>query len=246
MSRPLFKVRVPRSDISSATPVGWRDLGFNMRVFGSGGFFGVYGLFYNKKIGYYWAYATRTDCTVLIHRKHGWPLMLSPDEPEALLECLGVPGLPAFELSQDNASRKKTSLWTWIIGVALIIAVPAFVGYLLWGTGVGREMTFEITPAGIKLGGNFYERTVPFESMLAKRAKIADFNTEPGLRPALRTNGIAMSGYQSGWYQLRNGEKALLFVTGNRKSIYIPTVGGYALLISPPEPERFMQELMKH
>ena len=66
---------------------------------------------------------------------------------------------------------------------------------------------------------------------------------EPELRPRWRTNGVAIPGYQSGWFKLRNGERALLFVRDKRRVVYVPTSEGYSLLVSVDEPERVAAQL---
>ena len=50
------------------------------------------------------------------------------------------------------------------------------------------------------------------------KAYIADWTTaeNEGLRPAQRTMGTAVGEYRTGWFQLANGQKALLMVNGSR------------------------------
>ena len=55
--------------------------------------------------------------------------------------------------------------------------------------------------------------------------------------------GGAFPGYQSGWFRLAKGEKALLYLTDKRKAVYIPTSEGYSVLISPEHPDRFIAAL---
>lgn len=75
------------------------------------------------------------------------------------------------------------------------------------------------------------------------RAHRVDFAAEPELAPRWRRVGTGLPGYQSGWFQLRNGEKALLYLTDRSKAVYIPTSQGYSLLLSPANPEAFLAAL---
>jgi hypothetical protein len=54
--------------------------GATIRTFGSGGFFGFYGKFYNSKIGKITMYATRSDNRLLIKTNDGQNIIISPDD----------------------------------------------------------------------------------------------------------------------------------------------------------------------
>lgn len=72
---------------------------------------------------------------------------------------------------------------------------------------------------------------------------MVDLGSEPSLRPRWRTFGTAVPGYSSGWFRLRDGQKALAFLTRTDRILYAPTHQGYALLISVAEPERLAEAL---
>ena len=55
--------------------------------------------------------------------------------------------------------------------------------------------------------------------------------------------GTGLPGYQAGWFRLRNGEKALLYLTDRARAVYIPTTAGYSLLLSPADPDGFLSQL---
>ena len=59
----------------------------------------------------------------------------------------------------------------------------------------------------------------------------------------MRTWGTGLPGYQSGWFRLRNGERALVYLTDRRKAVYVPTALGYSLLLSPDDPGAFLSAL---
>jgi len=66
---------------------------------------------------------------------------------------------------------------------------------------------------------------------------------EGELRPKWRRMGTGLPGYQAGWFRLRNGEKALLYLTDRTRAVYIPTTAGYSLLLSPADPDGFLSQL---
>jgi hypothetical protein len=78
-----------------------------------------------------------------------------------------------------------------------------------------------------------------------RRAEIRriDLATSPELAPRLRTLGTGLPGYQAGWFRLRNGEKALLYLTDRGRAVYVPTTAGYSVLVSPENPDEFVAAL---
>ena len=74
-------------------------------------------------------------------------------------------------------------------------------------------------------------------------ARRVDFSVTPELVPARRTLGTGLPRYQSGWFRLKNGEKALLYLTDRSRAVYIPTTAGYSVVISPANPDAFLEAL---
>ena len=54
---------------------------------------------------------------------------------------------------------------------------------------------------------------------------------------------MGLPGYMSGWFRLGNGEKALVFVTDASHAVYVPTLEGYSVIVSPADPEAFIASL---
>jgi hypothetical protein len=96
---------------------------------------------------------------------------------------------------------------------------------------------------GLKIVGDVYGRTIPARELIADQARALDLTLDRDHALALRTNGVGLPGYRSGWFRLRNGEKALVFVTDARRVVYIPTRAGYSVLASVVEPDRFVEAL---
>jgi len=48
----------------------------------------------------------------------------------------------------------------------------------------------------------------------------------------VRTRGTGLPGYSAGWFRLRNGEKALCFLTDRSRLAYVPTRAGFSVLLS--------------
>lgn len=101
----------------------------------------------------------------------------------------------------------------------------------------------EVSPAGLRLRGDLYGRLISPDRIRGLAATRVDFAARPDLAPARRTLGTALPGYQAGWFRLRNGEKALLYLSDRRRAVYIPTTEEYSVLISPSDPDSFLSAI---
>ncbi len=128
----------------------------------------------------------------------------------------------------------------WIVPLFLVVVlVPVLV--LVGGTLAGaRAARFEVSPAGLQLHGDWYGRTIPSSQIHGQEARRVDLAAEPALAPKWRTMGTGLPGYQAGWFRLKNGEKALLYLTDRNRAVYVPTTEGYSVLLSPADPDRFL------
>jgi hypothetical protein len=129
-----------------------------------------------------------------------------------------------------------------------ILLVPGLILFLVMGVlgaaVVGaRSARFEVSPAGLRLRGDLYGRFIPAEQLHGASAARVNFAAEPELMPARRTMGTGLPGYRSGWFRLRNGETALLYLTDMSRAVYLPTTEGYSVLVSPAEPDQFLSAL---
>lgn len=85
--RPFKAKHFPLSDIVSVTAVEKKNLKGSIRTFGVGGLFGYFGLFRNSTYGHMLWYATRRDRFVVIERKNGKTIVITPDDPAAFVSA---------------------------------------------------------------------------------------------------------------------------------------------------------------
>ncbi len=133
-------------------------------------------------------------------------------------------------------------LWFIVIIGIILAAVLIVLAYTAYSS---RHSRVEIARGRIKLVGDFWGRTIPLHRVEASGARIVALTSRSEFAPKRRTFGTALPGYASGWFRLRNGEKALVYLTQRREVVYVPTTDGYSLLLSVTEPERFVQ-LLQH
>jgi hypothetical protein len=133
----------------------------------------------------------------------------------------------------------------FIIGVIVIALMAAVTVVMILAMRGGSSSRFEMSNEGLQLRGDLYGRTIPWSALRTREARIVDLGVTYELAPTRRTAGTAVPGYQSGWFRLSNGEKALLYLTDRQRAVYVPTTQGYSLLLSPREPQRFLERLQQ-
>jgi Bacterial PH domain len=139
-----------------------------------------------------------------------------------------------FEIAASNAR--------W--GFVALGLIPVLIGLGLVASGLNTPK-LEITDAGLRLSGEFYGRFIPSAELELEQSRLVDLKREPNLEPILRTFGTGLPGYNTGWFRLRNGEKALLYLTDRSQAVYVPTTAGYSVLVSPKDPVRFLEHLRR-
>src|ERR1700682_5980331 len=121
----------------------------------------------------------------------------------------------------------RALLFLPVVLVVVLVPVITLVGGSLVAS---RAAHFDISPAGLQLRGDWYGRMIPAEQIRGQAVKRVDFAAEPGLMPQRRTMGTGLPGYQAGWFRLRNGERALLYLTDRHRGVYGPTPQGHRAL----------------
>jgi hypothetical protein len=125
----------------------------------------------------------------------------------------------------------------------VVLALSIALGTVALATSGARTARFEISSEGLRLRGDFYGRLIPIDALRIDQARRVELDATSELAPRRRTMGTGLPGYQAGWFRLRNGEKALVYLTDRRRAVYVPTTAGYDVLLSPEDPDGFLRAL---
>jgi hypothetical protein len=88
--RLIGDVKIGRNNIKTVEMIDESKVRKSIRTFGSGGFFGSYGKFWNSTLGKMTWYVTRKDNFVLVITNDEKKILLTPDEPEEFVASLSA------------------------------------------------------------------------------------------------------------------------------------------------------------
>jgi Bacterial PH domain len=124
-----------------------------------------------------------------------------------------------------------------IVGV-ILLGVLALITYAALGS---RRARFDVSAEGLEIHGDMFGRRIPAAAIDAGAVRLLDLGQEDSLAPRRRTLGSGFPGYLAGWFRLKNGRKALLFVTDRSRLVYVPTSGGFDVMLSVADPGAFVR-----
>lgn len=136
------------------------------------------------------------------------------------------------------------SLRALLLLMPLVLIPLCIVTVVLGASFMGmRAARFEVSAGGLRMVGDFCGRTIPVTDLRGGSARRVDLNEAWEYQPRRRTFGTGLPGYRAGWFRLRNGERALLYVTDPAKVVYVPTRAGYSVMLTPRDPDGFLSAI---
>jgi hypothetical protein len=234
--------RIPLEHVREARRATPDDFGGTIRLGGSGGLFGYYGLFSTSKLGRSTWYVTNKSNSVVIITA-AKTVLLSPDDPDAFLATLATYA-PVSHSSAPVPLGPAPSFGA--IGKVLGIAVALVgmgVGILAFNYSPGVP-SYTLTPETLTIHDRLYPVTLQASAIDIANIRIVDLAADPEWRPTIRTSGFANSHYQCGWFRVASGQKVRLYRAGGRRAVLLPpNTEGAAVLYQAKDPDQFADSL---
>jgi hypothetical protein len=128
-----------------------------------------------------------------------------------------------------------------MIGIMLIIIIPLII--LTFGIiNSMKNTTINLSENELIIKSMFYGRKIPLENIIINGIKKINLEENTEYNISIRTNGISIPSFKSGWMRLKNGEKALTFITDKNSVVLIPTKD-YLLLFSMNNIDEFINKI---
>jgi hypothetical protein len=248
VNRLIGNVRIALDGIREIRAATTDDFRGCLRLWGSGGLFGYYGIFQTSRLGRgTWYVTNRSNAVVVI--TDAKTVLFSPDNVDGFITAIRVAApLPQFAVAGPSLRSRQFSgsgsSILKLVGLAVGIGVVAFVTFaLLYSPG---PPSYTLTPEALTIHDRFYPVTAKAAAVALEHIRIVDLGTDTDWRPVARTNGFANAHYQSGWFRVANGQKVRMYRAGSSRLVLLPPRGdGAAVLLETGEPEKFVAELRR-
>lgn len=152
------------------------------------------------------------------------------------IPVVALVALPTLMVA-DPTAIDRTPAWV-VPGTVVLCALLA--AALDWAL---RRHRLSLDRDALELATSFYRRRIALADLRIDHARVVDLDERVELRPAMKTNGTGLPGFKSGWFRLRNGDRALVATTGGRRLLWLPTTQGYGLLLEPVRPQAVLDRL---
>ena len=106
-----------------------------------------------------------------------------------------------------------------------------------------RRHRLTIDATGLAVATTFYRQSLSLEELRIDQARVVDLAERTEFRPRLKTNGVALPGFHSGWFRLRNRSKGFVAIAGGPRVLWLPTTRGFDLLLQPRQPQALLLHL---
>ena len=130
--------------------------------------------------------------------------------------------------------------WFVVPVILILLAVMAIMAVTALGA---QRSSVVLTNDALRIRGDLYGRSIPLDRLDVDSARVVDLRGEPSLQPVSRRMGTGMPGYSAGWFRLRNGARALIYLTTRDRVAYVPVADGYVLLLSLRDPAGMIDDL---
>jgi len=126
--------------------------------------------------------------------------------------------------------------------VPFVILMLALAGLMIGIVFSVKSSSIALKDGEIIIKALFYGRKIPVENVLIDESRTINLREEEQYDVSIRMNGISMPGIHSGWMRLKNGQKALVFLTDKEKVLLMQTKD-YPVLFSMENTEIFIDKL---
>ena len=135
------------------------------------------------------------------------------------------------------ARQPEQAFWIGIVASALLVF-----GFLVLDR--SKHVRYEITDGRLFVRGDIFCWRFPVSNMNLGPSVVLDLTQWPDFKPRRKIIGTSMPGYQSGEFLLRNGRRAIVFLSDLRRVLCILMDDGKFLLLSCADPEGLLALLV--
>jgi hypothetical protein len=128
-----------------------------------------------------------------------------------------------------------------VVVLMLVIIIPLIILTIGIMSSI-KNTTLTLTEKELIIKSAFYGRKIPLENIIIDGIKEISLDEDTEYNLSFRTNGTALPQFKSGWFRLKDREKALVFITDKNSVVLIPTKD-YLLLFSMDNIDEFINKI---
>lgn len=171
-------------------------------------------------------------------RSRAWLFALTVGLPVlATMVGMALGRAPTGESWWGTGNRAGDALIAMLAVAAVTGAIALFLDRML------KRHRLQLDTDGIEVATTFYKQRVAFADLDLAAARVFRPDEHPELKPLLKSNGYALPGFRSGWFRLRNWQKAFVATSDGDRVLWLPTTRGFGLLLQPRDPQRLLERL---
>ena len=243
--RLIGNVRIPLDGIREVRVATADDFRGCIRMWGSWGLFGYYGLFRTSRLGKCtWYVSNRGNAVVTIGQKTA---VFSPDDVDGFVAAVRASApvaqmTPSDSLLDSLASYPSGNFTGKLIGGIFAVAVLSLVAFVnLYSPG---PPSYTLTPADLTINDRFYPLTVNSNAVDVDHIRIVDLTVDTDWQATARTNGFGSMHYHAGWFRTANGSTIRMYRADSKRLVLLPPAGnGTPVLLETRAPEKFLREV---
>lgn len=238
VERRLRPVTVPLARVTAVARVAELWAGGGARIGGSAGFYGHYGTFWNRALGAFRLYATRTSDLVLLELPDD-RLVVSPDAPERFVDEVRAAAPGAIHVDDPEAlGRRALPRRAKLVLAAAILAAPVLVAAVLLASAAFAPAGVEVSPAAIRIERR-HARAV--EIPLSTVHGVEVLSLPGGFR---RLAGFHGPGISYGRFASDELGEFQLYDWGGAAYVLLDTEAG-SVVVTPDDPDGFVAAVRK-
>ena len=175
-------------------------------------------------------------------RSRVWIAVLTFFLPLALSIVLPLLGYGSASARHWMGASLLGQHWlAWWSGPAMIALVLVIAWMVV--DRLAHRHRMAIDAGGIELTTTLYRKRIGWSQLDLAAARVIDMDEHPESRPMIKSNGVSLPGFRSGWFRARNFGKLFVAISGGSRLLRIPTHEGYTLLLQPRDPNALLMRL---
>lgn len=166
---------------------------------------------------------------------------VTPPPSHATWLLSGLLSIPVMVIAAAMGAASLRPDTAALPGLAFgLLMVAAVATLTFWGLG---RRGVELDARQLRVKAAMFNHHVDAGDLDMDRARIVDLDERTELKPILRMFGMALPGFQAGWFLLRDRSRAFCLLTSRRRVLWLPMRTGKSFLLSIERPDALLDAL---